>query len=215
MAAVLALAALALVLARVAGRRGAWPWVLGAVVAVMLAAQALPPGHPFRAGTAAWGRNLLWVGLGLIPVGAYALWVRDLRRRTGVDDAPPAAPRGLVQFPRDAALAAETAAALLAEAPGARLTLGWRDETGALAATLRLRLNADLAEVELFHVAPEARGQGLGARLLKAAEREAAIRGAARIGALVAPWQGASIFHRAGYRPGGEAGGRRWLEKAL
>jgi GNAT superfamily N-acetyltransferase len=214
LASVLALAALALVLARIAGRRGAWPWVLGAVVLVMLAAQVLPAGHPFRVETAAWGRNLFWIGLGLLPVGAYALWIRKLRRRTGVDDAP-AVPQGLVQFPDDAALAAETAAALLAEAPGARLTLGWRDETGALRGALRLRIVADLAEVELLRVAPEARRQGLGARLLKAAEREARIGGAARIGALVAPWQGLSVFRRAGFVPGAEAGGRLWLEKAL
>lgn len=216
MALVFAFAIVWLALGRILWKRWLWgPALLGAAL-IMLSTLLLPAGHPRRIETAAWAQVLFWLALAAAPIWAYALWVRKLRRRTGVDDAPSAAvPRGLVQFPRDAELAAETAAALLAEAPGARLTLGWRDEAGALQATLRLRLQADLAEVELFRVAPEARRQGLGARLLQAAEREAAIRGAARIGALVAPWQGASAFRRAGYLPGDEAGGRLWLEKAL
>lgn len=214
MALVFAFAIVWLALGRILWKRWLWgPALLGAAL-IMLSTLLLPAGHPRRTETAAWAQVLFWLALAAAPIWAYALWVRKLRRRTGADEAP-AVPQGLVQFPRDAALAAETAAALLAEAPGARLTLGWRDEAGALQATLRLRIEADLAEVELFRVAPEARRQGLGARLLAAAEREAAIRGAARIGALVAPWQGASAFRRAGYLPGAEAGGRLWLEKAL
>lgn len=214
MAAVFALAVCGLVLARVARWRGAWRWIGGGFLAMLLAAQLLPAAHPFRVEAAAWGRTLFWLAVAAAPIGAYAAWVRALRRRTGVDAPPPpapAGPRGLVLFPSDAALATETAGALLAAAPGARTTLGWRGEDGALEGVLRLRLAGDLAEAELFR-APDPE---VAAVLVEAAEREAAAGGAARIGVLVAPWQSETPFLAAGYAPEGAAGGRRWLEKRL
>jgi hypothetical protein len=127
LALVFAFAIVWLALGRILWKRWLWgPALLGAAL-IMLSTLLLPAGHPRRTETAAWAQVLFWLALAAAPIWAYALWVRKLRRRTGADEAP-AVPQGLVQFPRDAALAAETAAALLAEAPGARLTLGWRDE---------------------------------------------------------------------------------------
>ncbi len=209
MAALLALGICALLLARLVRWRGAWRWIAAAFAAVLLAAQLLPAGHPFRAEATAWTVVILWLAVAAVPIGFYAVWLRRLRRQTGADAPPDTPPRGLVLFPRDAALAAETAADLLAAAPGDRLTLGWRGEDDALSGVLRLRFAGDLAEVELFRAAAPA------AALIAAAEREAMIRGAARIGALVPPWQSEAPFLRAGFSPLAEAGGRRWLEKRL
>jgi GNAT superfamily N-acetyltransferase len=220
MAQVVALTLFALILARALGApRGTWRYIVGAAGLALLASQFLPAGNPYRAEVAGSARLALWLGLAATPVGAYALWVRSLRRRSGVD-APVAAPRprGLVQFAEDGALAADTAAALAVEAPGARVSLGWRGGTGALEGHLRLRVAGDLAEVELLRVAPEARGQGVGGALLRAAEGEARARGATRIGAAVAGWQSPDFFARAGYlRHGSEPadGARRWMEKPL
>ena len=211
MAALLALAVCALLLARLVRWRGAWRWIAAALAAAILAAQLLPAGHPFRAEAAAWGKAAFWLGVAAVPIGVYAAWLRRLRRRTGADAPPPAQPRGLVLFPKDAALAAETAAELLAAAPGDRLTLGWRGAEDALEGVLRLRFAGDLAEVELFRAPAPA----LAAALVAAAEREAMIRGAARIGVLAPPWQAEAPFLRAGFTPLAEAGGRRWLEKRL
>ncbi len=216
MVAIAAIAVFALVAARALGAPpGTWRYVLAAVGLAAAASQLLPAGNPYRADLAGWARVGFWVGLGLIPVAAYALWVRGLRRRSGVD-APVAEirPLGLVQFSEDGALAAETAAALAAETPGTRVSLGWRGAAGALDGHLRLRVAGALAEVELLRVAPEARGRGVGSALLRAAEGEAAARGAARIGAVVADWQAPGFFVRAGY--GAAAPGpRRWMEKPL
>lgn len=211
MAALLALAVCALLLARLVRWRGAWRWIAAALVAAILAAQLLPAGHPFRAEAAAWGKAAFWLGVAAVPIGVYAAWLRRLRRRTGADAPTPAHPRGLVLFPKDAALAAETAAELLAAAPGDRLTLGWRGAENALEGVLRLRFAGDLAEVELFRAPAPASA----AALVAAAEREAMIRGAARIGVLAPPWQAEAPFLRAGFTPLAEAGGRRWLEKRL
>lgn len=211
MAALIALGVCALLLARLVRWRGAWRWIAAAFAAVLLAAQLLPDGHPFRAEAAAWGKVLFWLGVAAVPIGFYSAWLRRLRRRTGADAPPDAQPRGLVLFPRDASLATETAADLLAAAPGDRLSLGWRGEDDALEGVLRLRFAGDLAEVELFRSpAPTP-----AAALVAAAEREAMIRGAARIGVLVPPWQTEAPFLRAGFTPLSEAGGRRWLEKRL
>lgn len=211
MAALLALAVCALLLARLVRWRGAWRWIAAALAAAILAAQLLPAGHPFRAEAAAWGKAAFWLGVAAVPIGVYAAWLRRLRRRTGADAPTPAHPRGLVLFPKDAALAAETAAELLAAAPGDRLTLGWRGAEDALEGVLRLRFAGDLAEVELFRAPAPAPA----AALVAAAEREAMIRGAARIGVLAPPWQAEAPFLRAGFTPLAEAGGRRWLEKRL
>jgi ribosomal protein S18 acetylase RimI-like enzyme len=216
----------ALLLARLAGApRGSWRYILGAAALTLGASQLLPEGNAFRADVAGSARTLFWFGLAMIPVGIYALWVRRLRTRAGGGaDAEPARPRGLVQFPRDAALVAETAAALGAETdaalPGPRLSLGWRDADGALAGHLRLRVHAEVAEIEMLRVVPDRRGRGFGTALLRAAEGEAAAQGATRIGTEVGDWQAPGFLARAGYAAGPEialGGGRsrRWMEKAL
>lgn len=224
---VVALTVFALLLARVLrSPPGAWRWVLGGAAAVLVGSQLLPEGSSFRADVASSGRTLFWIALGLAPVAAYAVAVRGLRRRAGTDTglAPRPSPRGLVQFPQDATLAAETAMALAEEAaaalPGARVSLGWRGGDGSLEGHLRLRLCGDRAEVEMLRVAPNARGRGVGRDLLRAGEREAAAQGARRIGALVGDWQAPGFFASAGFTadaPHDLGGGmrRRWMEKAL
>lgn len=221
---VLALTVFALLLSRVMrAPAGTWRYVLGAAAAALVGSQLLPEGNAWRADVAGSARVLFWVGLGLAPVAAYAVVLRALRQRTGATDAVrPTAPsaRGLVQFADDAALAAETAAALMVDTEtarrGERLSLGWRGADGALEGHLRLRLDGDLVEIEMLRVAPKVRRRGVGAGLLQAGESEAAVRGARRIGALVGDWQTPEFFERAGY--GAQAGAgprRRWMEKAL
>jgi ribosomal protein S18 acetylase RimI-like enzyme len=214
---ILALALFALLLARaLQAPPGTWRWIVGAAALALVASQLLPAGHPYRVDLAGSARLALWIGLAAVPVAAYALWLRGLRRRSGVAAAPERPrPRGLVQFAEDAALAAETAAALEAEAPGRRLSLGWRGADGGLEGHLRLRVAGELAEVEQLRVAPAARRRGVGRALLGAAEGEAAGLGARRIGAAVADWQAPEFFAAAGYAPGPAAGARRWMEKAL
>ena len=226
---IVTLALLALGLARlVRAPRGTWRYILAAAVLAALGSQLLPAGHPFRADVAASARNLGWVGLALIPVAAYALGIRWLRRRTGAD-AGPAAPRhptGLVRIAEDAALAADTEAALTAEAaavPGAApatLSLAWRAEDGSLAGHLRMRQTAGTAEILALRVAPPHRRRGIGGRLLAAAEAEARARGARRMAVAPFSWQAPGFFARAGYRTAAEralGGGlsRLWMERDL
>lgn len=216
----------ALLLARLVGApRGSWRYVLGAAAAVLVVSQALPEGNAFRQDVAGSARALLWIGLAAAPIAAYAVVLRGLRRRTGVDAPPQAAhPEGLVQFPDDAALSADTGTALVAETEaalsGERVSLGWRAEDGGLAGHLRLRLRGDVAEIEMLRVEPDRRGRGVGAALVRAAELEARARGARRIGLLAGDWQAPEFFAREGYAAGAahDLGGgrtRRWLEKAL
>jgi len=224
---VAALTIFALLLARVLrAPAGAWRWVLGVAAAALIGSQLLPASNAFRADVAGSARTLFWVGLGLAPLAAYAVVLRKLRRRAGADAglAPRPSPRGLVQFPEDAALAADTAAALAGETAaaltGAPVSLGWRGEDGALEGHLRLRLRGDRAEIEMLRVAPGARGRGVGRDLLRAAEREAGERGARRIGALVGDWQAPEFFARSGFAADAahDLGGgvrRQWMEKPL
>jgi ribosomal protein S18 acetylase RimI-like enzyme len=214
---VLSATAFVLLAARLLGApRGTWRYVLAAAALALAASQLLPQGNPYRGEVAGWARASLWIALALVPVGLYALWLRSLRRQAGLGapEAAPSRPRGLVQFDDDAALAAETAAALAAEAPGARLSLGWRGADGALEGHVRLRIAGEAAEIEMLRVAPHARRRGVGAALLRAAEGEATARGARRIGAVVGEWQVPEVFARAGYADGG-ATTRRWMEKPL
>lgn len=229
MFAVFSLTLFALLLARVLrAPGGTWRYIIAAAVAVLAASQLLPAGNAFRADVAGALPTLFWLALAAIPVALYAAWVRRLRQRSGLDTGhgPRAGsrPHGLVQFPDDAPLVAETGAALDAQAAAARpcvpVSLGWRGADGALAGHLRLQLAGEVAEIEMLRVAPAARRQGIGAALLRAAEGEAQARGAARIGALVADWQVPEFFAKAGYA-GAAAHGigrgqqRRWMEKTL
>jgi len=188
--------------------RGTWRYIVGAAAAAIVATQFLPAGHPLRADVAESGRNLAWLAVALVPVAIYGLWVRRLRLRTGVDRPQDAAehPRGLVQIGDDGALAHETRAALDAAARAAgvapgTLSLGWRGDDGALAGHLRLRLAGAVAEIEMLHVAPDARRRGIGTALLAAAEGEARARGAGTLTATVGDWQTLPFFTAAGFRP--------------
>ncbi|MBP7241417.1 GNAT family N-acetyltransferase [Amaricoccus sp.] len=212
---VVAATVFALLVARlVRARRGAWRYILGAAAVALAASRLLSEGASYRTEVAVWAEAAVWIGVALAPVAAYAFWVRSLRRRTGIG-APPSRPRGLVQFDDDALLAAETAAALAAEAPGSRVSLGWRGADGSLEGHVRLRVAGETAEIEMLRVAPAARGRGVGGSLLRAAEGEALALGARRIGAAVGEWQSPRVFARAGYLPTGGAAVRRWMEKPL
>lgn len=202
--------------------RGTWRFILGAAALVLAASQLLPEGNAFREDVAGSAGTLFWIGLGLVPVAAYGVVVWHVRRRTGVDaPAAPSHPRGLVQFPEDAALARETAAALAAAAPPTQhVSFGWRAEDGALVGHLRLRRTGDLAEIEMLHVDPAHRRQGIATALLAAATGEAARAGASRCGALVGDWQVPAVFAASGFAPGpalpaGDGHSRLWLEKPL
>jgi GNAT superfamily N-acetyltransferase len=208
----------ALLLARVVGApQGAWRPILAAAGLVVLGGQFLAPGHPLRVDLVATARLAFWLGLAAIPVGIYAVFLRRLRRRTGADRLNDAAPRrvGLVRIDDDRRLAADTRAALEDETPGGgTLSLAWRDPDGALVGHIRLRRFADAAEVEAIRVAPERRGDGIGGRLLSAAERELRADGVNRISAAAGDWQSPEFFTHAGYRAEGSddlGGGRSRL----
>ena len=130
-----------------------------------------------------------------------------------------------MQIDDDAALTADTAAALIADEAAAlgrarRLSLAWRAEDGALAGHIRLRQTGATAEIEALRVTPAHRGQGIGSRLLAAAETEARARGLARLAVAPGSWQAPGFFARAGYvtvaeRDLGGGARRLWMERAL
>jgi GNAT superfamily N-acetyltransferase len=228
MVAIVALTVFAVLVAQVArAPRPVARAIAGVGVAALVATQLLPAGHPLRADVAESVVNLAWLALALVPVAAYALVLRRLRRRTGVGEAPgPAHPVGLVRIDEDAALAADTGAALGEESAAGlgerarRTSLGWRGEDGALAGHLRLVATLEVAEVEMLMVAPRHRRQGVARRLLAGAETVAREWGARRLAARVGSWQVPEAFAAAGFarvfaRPLG--GGRSWIwmEKEL
>jgi GNAT superfamily N-acetyltransferase len=226
---ILSLAVFALLLARVMrAPRGTWRWIVAAAVAALAASQLLPAGNAFREDVRESLGTLFWIGLALVPVAGYALVIRAIRQRTQPvgTEAPPARPTGLVLIPDDGLLARDTEAALAEETGTAteRLSVGWRDDDGALVGHARLRLRRDLADLELLWVAREARRRGIGARLIAQAAAEARRRGARALVAAVGAGEGAAYLVRQGFRPygsldgsGGDAGtaGRLHLLKAL
>jgi GNAT superfamily N-acetyltransferase len=224
---IIALAGIALLLARLLGApRGSWRFILGAAALAALASQLLPAGHPLRADLLGSAEAVGWLAVALIPLTAYALWLRTLRRRSGAFPPDPQShPTGLVQIPEDAALAADTAAALdagtvAALGPPRPLSLAWRAADGSLAGHLRLRQAGATAEIELLLVAPGHRGAGIGTRLLAAAEAEARARGLTRLAVTAGSWQDAGFFTRAGFvtaaeLPLGPGARRYWMERPL
>jgi GNAT superfamily N-acetyltransferase len=227
MALILALAGVALLLARLLGApRGSWRFILAAAAIAALASQLLPAGHPLRADLLGSAETFGWLLVALIPLTAYALWLRALRRRAGTARPGPAGhPTGLVQIPEDAALVADTSAALdagtiAALGPPRPLSLAWRAADGSLAGHLRLHQAGATAEIELLLVAPGHRGAGIGTRLLAAAEAEARARGLARLAIAPGSWQDAGFFTHAGFvttaeLPLGPGARRYWMERPL
>jgi len=209
----------ALLLARVVGApKNAWKLILIGAGFLTLGSQFLARGHPMRVDLVTTAQVGFWVGLAMIPVGIYAIFLRRLRRRTGADRLNDAKPRrtGLVRIDDDRALAADTRAALEDETPGGAgtMSLAWRDPDGALVGHIRLRRFAEAAEIETIRVAPDRRGDGIGGRLLSAAERELRADGVTRMLAAPGDWQAPEFFARAGYRVEGTdalGGGRSRL----
>ncbi len=218
--------AFALLLARVVrAPKGTWRYILAAAVAALLASQLLPDGNAYKEDVAGSARTLFWIGLGLVPVGAYAIVVSHVRKRTGVDDpAAHAHPQGLVQFADDATLAVDTASALASATDevlaAESVSFGWRDDTGRLIGHVRVQLVGDLAEIELLRIEPDHWRNGIGSALLRAAMGEAHRRGARRVGAFVGDWQTPEVFVANGFSrgavlPAGRGQNRTWLDRPL
>jgi ribosomal protein S18 acetylase RimI-like enzyme len=206
---VASLTVFALLVARVVrAPGGTWRLILAAAGLAVAGAFLLPPESAFRQDIAESLNNLAWLGIALVPVGAYALVLARLRRRTGADSARAVSerPRGLVRIEGDARLIADTRAALELEAKALRdckeegFSLGWRAEDGQLVGHVRVRLECGLADVEMIWVRAEHRRKGIGSRLYGAAESELRTAGAERIVASVADWQVPGFFLRQGLR---------------
>lgn len=226
MASIIFLALAAMVFARILRLpRGTWRYILAGAAAVALATQLLPQGHPLRTDVAESARNLGWVGLGLVPVAIYAVFLARLRRRMGVaapkTASQPRYPVGLVQIAGDAQLAAETETRLAAETAAALGTaprlrsLAWRAEDGSLAGHLRLAVLREVCEIHALRVDPAHRGAGIGTRLLAAAEEIAREEGARVMIARAGSWQAPGLFARAGYTTAWEraiGGGAAWFQ---
>jgi ribosomal protein S18 acetylase RimI-like enzyme len=221
---VLSLTVFALLLARVMrAPAGTWRWIVAGAVVLLAGSQLLPAGNAFREDVRGSLGTLFWLAVALVPVAVYALAIRAIRQRTQpVGAEQPSRPTGLVLIPEDDLLVRDTEAAL-AEESGAetqRVSVGWRDGDGALVGHARLRLQDDLADLELLWVARAARRQGIGARLISQAADEARARGARALLASVGGGGAAAYLARHGFRPygsleGGEAGGRLHLSMAL
>lgn len=204
--------------------RGSWRLIVGVAVAALIATQLLPAGHPLRPDLRGSMVSLFWIAVVAVPVAAYALLIRQLRRRSGADRAEPPRrhPVGLVRIAEDAALSARTQTALDAEtgaATGATpqtLSLAWRAPDGALAGHLRLRVAGALADIETLRVGPAYRGAGIGTALVTAAAAEAREHGAAVLAVSVAEWQAPGFFAALGFdEPQAARHGRHRLEKPL
>lgn len=206
---VASLTVFALLIARVmCAPRGTSRFIFAAAGLVVAGAFLLPSESAFRQDLAASLSNLAWLGVALVPVGAYALVLRRLRRRAGADGVRNATerPRGLVRITEDAALVEETRTALDTEARRLNdcniegFSLAWRREDGQLVGHVRVRLECGLADVDMIRVRTEDRRQGIGSRLYGAAETELRAAGAERVVASVADWQVPEFFLRQGFR---------------
>jgi GNAT superfamily N-acetyltransferase len=218
---IVSLTVFAILLARLVGApKRTWLYILFLALLAMAGSQLLPSGHPLREDVGGALGILFWIGVALVPVGAYALLIRQIRRRTGTDRRPAGShPTGLVLIPEDAALARETEAALAEEEGAAAETfsIGWREPAGALAGHARLRLHRRIGDLEMLWVAPDARGRGIGGRLLAQAGAEARQRGARELVATVASPKAAGFLAGHGFRPYGSlaSGARLHLHKGL
>jgi GNAT superfamily N-acetyltransferase len=210
---------LALLLARVMqAPRGTWRWILAAAFAVVTLSQMLPAGNAFREDVRGALPGLGWAGLAALPIAAYGLLIRSLRRRTrGASERASVRPTGLVLVVEDEELATDTARAALAEAGVLPLSIGYRDAQGRMAGHARLLLADETAELSLLRVIPEQRRQGIGTRLLAQAEAEARERGAVSLAATSAA-ASRGFFVGRGYAEYGKLegpGGRSHFVKGL
>lgn len=222
-----ALTVFGLLAARVTGApAGSRRLILGLAVLALLAGQLLPAGHPLRVDLAGAGRSLGWIAAAAVPVVVYAFAIRHLRRRAQGGDAAPRRPVGLVRIAEDTALAAETRAMLRDETEAAAdrapeaLSLAWRGPGGGLEGHVQIERIAETAQVAMIWVEAPQRRQGIGARLLAAAEGEAREIGARRMTVFAGSWQSPEFFARAGYRTVAERAlgpglVRIWMEKDL
>jgi len=207
-----------LLLARVLRAPVGVTWLILAVAALVLAgSQLLPPGTALREEVRASAVPLFWTGVVALPVAAYILMIRAIRRRTLDGREARSGPTGLVLITEDAALARDTEAAIAAETgvPDERISIGWRDEAGALVGHARLHLRGPHAELDLLWVAPAARGRGIGARLIAQAGEEARRRGARSLHATVPDPPAAACLAHHGFRAYAAADTRIHLEKPL
>lgn len=227
---ILSLCLFGLLVARVAeAPKGTWRYIAGAGVLAVLASQLLPAGHPLRVDLAGSARDLGWLVVVAAPIAVYGLVLRRLRRRTGADRLRAEVhPQGLVVITQDARLAIDTETALAGDALAALgagavdlpLSLGWRDENGALVGHLRMQRVGGTSEILVLRVAPAQRGKGIGGELIRGALAEAGSAGATRVAVRLADWQtaGARAFARAGFqesgRIGAEGDGWVWMERA-
>lgn len=218
MFAVLSATVFLLLLARVLRAPAAASYlVLVVAVLILSGSQLLPPGTALREDVRASAGPLFWIGIAALPVAGYVLVIRAIRRRTLAERQDTPASTGLVLISEDAALARDTRSALAAET-GTRdqyLSVGWRDEGGALAGHARLRLRGTHADLDLLWVAPTARGRGIGARLVAQAGREAHLRGAHILHATAPSPRAAACLARNGFRAYAAADDRIHLRKPL
>jgi GNAT superfamily N-acetyltransferase len=104
--------------------------------------------------------------------------------------------------------------------PGGRFVVAYRDGRPAACGGLK-RLDARTAEIKRLYVAPEARGVGIGRRVLERLEAVAAGvgYGSVRLDTGASQPEALALFRSAGYRPIADYNGNPfaavWLEKPL
>lgn len=209
--------------ALVAGQGRRRSAMIGGLCAVLLAA-ILSASPVFRANMAGAIAVLFVLGLLALPVMFYAIVLRRIRRRNAPTPNPQ--PAGLRLIEQDDALFRETLKHLRDE--NARqpdysrqtFSIAWRDERGAVLASVRCEILMGLAEMRALYVQPEMRAKGLGRQVLQAALDEAKSRGSARALLHTFDWQVPDFYRHLGWTRTGEvsypAGPRRiQFEKQL
>ncbi|MEM1264608.1 MAG: GNAT family N-acetyltransferase [Pseudomonadota bacterium] len=135
-----------------------------------------------RPDLAAWAGGLIVAGIAAVPIGLYALLIRNIRRRT-IPQQERAHPQGFVLIEDDRALAVDREAAIAAARRSdlpTTLSVAFRNEAGEVSGSGSVTLEAGLARFSRIWVAPEARGQGIANGLLREMEAVARAQGAER-----------------------------------
>ncbi|MEM9010140.1 MAG: GNAT family N-acetyltransferase [Pseudomonadota bacterium] len=203
---------------------------LGAFGGLILLALIGPGRATFFATIGSSLSSLSWLAIAALPIGVYALFVRNLRRRAeGLEEdraAEAPRPRGFVLIEEDDDLHEEMVARLRAEN---RRATNWNRRTFSIAhrgpdneiiAAGRGILNMGLVEIRGVWIDPGWRGRGMGRGLLSALEEEARSRGADRAAVDTYSWQAREFYLKAGYDeyavlpyPNGTS--RHYLQKEL